>query len=157
MPGPPRGTIHLIVDETGEKASWTFTLCDFPQYIASHFHTGSSIADYPPPLIPTEPYGRPSNPFAPPELLPRLCPAITVKGCSYTKSGSFTSADITPLPGREPQGDFEVPAVYNWSDFLEALRAGKIYFNVHSLQMPAGLIRGNLEAASSSGQKGIQG
>lgn len=53
-------------------------------------------------------------------------------------------ADSTPLPGCQPQGDKKVPTVASWADFLRALKAGKINANVHSLIMPAGLIRGNL-------------
>lgn len=90
---------------------------------------------------------KPANPFAPPELLPHLCPPVEIKGCSYTAKGSFSDADITPLLGREPQGDKEVPSVTNWSEFLRALKDGKIYVNVHSKVMPAGLIRGNLGSA----------
>jgi hypothetical protein len=63
--------------------------------------------------------GKPSNPFAPSELLPQLCPAVHIWGCSYTKEGSFSAGDVTPLPGREPQGDNEVPTVRNWADFLQ--------------------------------------
>eukprot|EP00882_Tetradesmus_deserticola_P025646 GHRQ01028187.1.p1 GENE.GHRQ01028187.1~~GHRQ01028187.1.p1 ORF type:complete len:280 (+),score=60.91 GHRQ01028187.1:313-1152(+) len=150
MPGPSRGTFELTVDEQGQRASWKLQLCDVPQYIASHLHSGSASADYPPPLIPLEPYGKPSNPFAPPTLLPRLCPAITIKGCTYFKEGSFSSADVIPLPGRQPVGGNEVPTVENWPDFLQALAAGKIYINVHSLQFPPGLIRGNLVPVSGS-------
>lgn len=58
------------------------------------------------------------------------------------------AADITPLPGR----DQETPGVASWADFLAVLRAGKIYANVHSLQMPAGLIRGNLVPVNGGAQ-----
>eukprot|EP00879_Flechtneria_rotunda_P000120 GHRR01000180.1.p1 GENE.GHRR01000180.1~~GHRR01000180.1.p1 ORF type:complete len:425 (+),score=148.19 GHRR01000180.1:224-1498(+) len=150
-PGPARGTFDLIVDETGQRASWKLTLCDFPQYIASHLHSGSANADYPPPLIPLEPYGKPTDPLAPPALLPQLCPPINVVGCSYTKEGTFLASDIIPLVGRQPLGDPEVPTITSWDQFLSALKDGKIYVNVHSLQMPAGLIRGNLESAGSVG------
>eukprot|EP00878_Enallax_costatus_P026851 GHUV01028855.1.p1 GENE.GHUV01028855.1~~GHUV01028855.1.p1 ORF type:complete len:219 (+),score=45.27 GHUV01028855.1:2-658(+) len=144
MPGPPKGTFEVTIDEVGQKATWTLTLCDVPQYIASHLHSGSPKADYPPPLVPLEPFVKPANPFGPPTSLPLLCPPVDIVGCSYTKTGSFIAADITPLPGKEPQGDKEVPKVANWSDFLKALKAGDIYVNVHSLKMPAGLIRANL-------------
>lgn len=45
MTGPARGTYDLIVDEVGQTASWTLTLCDFPQYIASHLHSVSHASD----------------------------------------------------------------------------------------------------------------
>jgi hypothetical protein len=70
-------------------------------------------------LLRSSPAGKPSDPFAPPELLPQLCPALHIKGCSYTKEGSFSGADVTPLPGREPVGDNEVPTVNGWADFLQ--------------------------------------
>ncbi|WIA15107.1 hypothetical protein OEZ85_001799 [Tetradesmus obliquus] len=150
LPGPSKGTFEMTLDEGGQKASWKLQLCDVPHYIASHLHSGSAQADYVPPLIPLEPYGKPSNPFAPPELLPQLCPPVHIWGCSYSKEGSFSGADVTPLPGRQPVGDSEVPTVNNWGDFVQALKAGKIYINVHSLKFPPGLIRGNLVPAVGS-------
>jgi hypothetical protein len=38
MPGAPRGTYTLVVDESGKKASWILELCDVPEYVASHLH-----------------------------------------------------------------------------------------------------------------------
>eukprot|EP00775_Hariotina_reticulata_P002354 gene2354-2660_t len=106
-PGPARGSYELILDEAGRRASWRLQLCDVPRYIASHLHTGAPNADYPPPLIPLEPYVKPPNPFAPPTQLPRLCPALNIYSCSYNVQGSFTASDISPLPGR----DAATPAV----------------------------------------------
>lgn len=37
-----RGSFDLVVDESGQQASWTLQLCDVPQYIASHLHSVSS-------------------------------------------------------------------------------------------------------------------
>jgi hypothetical protein len=95
--------------------------------------------------VPLEPYVVPANPFAPPNLLPQLCPPVDIKGCSYTAKGSFSSADIIPLLGRQPQGDKEAPSVTNFVDFVRMLKDGKIYINVHSKVAPAGLMRGNLQ------------
>jgi hypothetical protein len=108
---------------------------------------GSTKADYPPPLIPLEPYVKPADPFAPPNLLPQLCPPVNITGCSYTAKGSFTDADITPLAGRAPEGDMEVPTVETFADFVKALKDGKIYINIHSKLAPGNLIRGNLSSA----------
>jgi hypothetical protein len=33
------GTFEPTVDEEGKKAAWTLTLCDVPQYVASHLHS----------------------------------------------------------------------------------------------------------------------
>jgi hypothetical protein len=114
---------------------------------------GSPRADFVPPLIPLEPYVKPADPFAPPNLLPQLCPPVDIIGCSYTAMGSFTDADITPLLGREPQGDLEAPSVTSWSEFLEVLKDGKIYANVHNKLLPAGLMRGNLVMDDGSSSK----
>jgi hypothetical protein len=38
MPGAPRGSYALVVDESGKKASWILELCDVPEYVASHLH-----------------------------------------------------------------------------------------------------------------------
>lgn len=91
---------------------------------------GSVSADYPPPLIPLEPYDKPTDPFGPPALLPQLCPPVDIVGCTYNKQGSFQASDIIPLPGRA--GDPEVPAVNNWDDFL-AVSVSLLY------TMPGGL------------------
>jgi hypothetical protein len=42
-PGPFSGTYTLLVDESGQQASWTLELCDTPAYVASHLHTVSHI------------------------------------------------------------------------------------------------------------------
>lgn len=94
--------------------------------------------------MPLEPLDKPANPFAPPTALPLIAP-VDIVGCTYSKTASFGPSDIIPLPGRPK--DSEVPAVTNWEQFLAALQAGKLYVNVHSDIMPAGLIRGNLEKA----------
>jgi hypothetical protein len=51
---------------------------------------------------------KPADPFAPPNLLPQLCPPVNITGCSYTAQGSFSNLDIAPLLGREPQGELTV-------------------------------------------------
>lgn len=38
MPGAPRGSYALVVDESGKKASWILELCGVPEYVASHLH-----------------------------------------------------------------------------------------------------------------------
>jgi hypothetical protein len=45
LPGPPRGTFEMTVDEAGQKASWKLQLCDVPHDIASHLHSVSESAD----------------------------------------------------------------------------------------------------------------
>lgn len=42
--GKASATYKLLVDEKGQKASWTLELCDTPAYIASHLHTVSLLA-----------------------------------------------------------------------------------------------------------------
>lgn len=60
------------------------------------------------------------------------------------------AADIIALPGKP--NDAQVPAVTNFQDFLNALKAGNIYANVHSAISPTGLIRGNLAATGGTAQ-----
>lgn len=37
-----RGTFSMAVDEGGQRASWSLSLCDVKGYVSSHLHTVSS-------------------------------------------------------------------------------------------------------------------
>jgi hypothetical protein len=64
---------------------------------------------------------------------------MTQMGASGSISGTLTQADVTPVNG-----------VNTIADVAAAMQAGNTYANVHTMQYPAGEIRGQLAVSSSA-------
>lgn len=135
---PPKGigssgTFEATLSEDGTTLSWTFSwtgLTGPPLFAHIHFGqrgVNASVMTF----FCGGPKGSTTNPQKPD------CPQTT----SGSISGTTTAADIVPLnSGGSDQG----LNANDFTTFLQALRRGDGYANMHTTRFPAGEIRGQV-------------
>ncbi len=114
------GRAEVELSENGTALTFEIQVCDIANVTASHIHVGNSTTNGPVILF----------------LFKAGATAFSsTDGCSELVEGVLTPADLIPNMGA---------GINNWTDFVNALRSGNTYINVHTTAHPAGEIRGQL-------------
>jgi hypothetical protein len=114
-----QGRATFQLSKTGKSLSYTISVTGIEDPTMAHVHMGAAGKDGPPvlPLYPT-----------------KMHPAKMGKVSGALASGTITEANLVgPLKGK------------TLADFLEQLRSGDTYVNVHSKAHPGGELRGQIE------------
>jgi len=119
-----RGLVHLQLDAAATELSYRLTVSHLAGVTQAHIHCAPEGVNGPPVAF-----------------LFALMPAgVDVSG--VLSSGGITDANVIPRPDTP-----ECPGgVTDLADVLEQMEAGGTYVNVHTLEHPAGEIRGQLQA-----------
>lgn len=110
------GKLRLTLDETGTTATYTLTFSGLEggAVTGAHLHLG--------------------QPGVAGGVIVNLCPVT----CTSPVTGTINASNVVALPAQGIAG----PA--DWAEVLKAIRAGKVYVNVHTTGYPTGEIRGQL-------------
>ncbi len=114
------GRAEVEVSENGTALRFEVQVCDIANVTASHIHVGNSTTNGPVILFL---FKAGATTFS------------STDGCSELAEGVLTPANLIPNAGA---------GINNWTDFVNALRSGNTYINVHTTAHPAGEIRGQL-------------
>jgi hypothetical protein len=119
------GIFHLSKD--GTELSYKLIVANIDNVLQAHIHCGS--ADVAGPVVA---FLYPSGP--PPVLIPGRTDGILAEG-------TITPGDVIPRPDSPacPGG------VADFDDLLAKMRSGDAYVNVHTVEFPAGEIRGQIK------------
>ena len=136
------GTFEAELSEDGTTLSWTFTWTGLtgPPLFA-HIHFGLPGGNYP---VMTffcgGPNGNPEIPAKP------ACPQTT----SGSITGTTTAADIIPLSAAPND---QALNLHDFAAFLNALKNGAGYANMHTTRFPGGEIRGQIKVRHGEGNE----
>jgi hypothetical protein len=124
---PGTGRFRAVIDEEAGTIEWTLSYDALGSAVTqAHIHFGTRWVNGGISLFFC------TNGTPPAGITPQLCPAFPAQ-----ISGTFTAADVIGPAG---QGI----AAGEFAEVLAALRAGVTYANVHTVNFPAGEIRGQI-------------
>lgn len=130
---PMRGVLRVDISAKTRSGVWTLAVAEGTNVFMSHIHAGAATANGAPvlALAPQFPAGQ-DHALTSLAQLPVLNPPVNVSLSVW--KGSFTAADFINLGAPPP----------TWDEFVASLRAGNLYGNVHTTELPNGAIRGQL-------------
>jgi CHRD domain-containing protein len=139
------GTFRARLTEDGTTLHWTFTWSGLtgPPAVA-HIHFGLKGGNY---QVMTFFCGGPKGVSGIPQKPD--CPQTT----SGSITGSTTAADIIGLDKDiPPPGVDQALEPHDFAGFLDALRHGSAYANMHTMRFPGGEIRGQVHPSHDEGE-----
>jgi hypothetical protein len=127
------GSFKGMISADGSSISWELSYADLEGAVQqAHLHFGQSAVTGPITVFMCTNLG--NGPAG-----TQACPAPPT-----TITGTWTAEDVTNLANERGISAGE------WAEFVNAIRAGVIYANVHSTRWPGGEIRGQLRNTSGS-------
>jgi hypothetical protein len=126
------GKLRLEINKSAQRIDYTLSYEDLEGggVLFSHIHVGQRLAN-----------GDPVAFLCGGGTKPTPCPP------SGTVTGTITPADVIPRPAN---------GILTFDDFVEAIRAGITYVNVHTMRSPQGEIRGQIggKGGDDNGKRG---
>lgn len=120
------GEAQVRLVDNGTALRFRVEVCNIENVTGAHIHVNTTMANGPIVLF----------------LYRAHTPLLSVEGCAMLSSGVLTGANLTAQAS---------VGVSTWSDFVNALLAGRAYINVHTTQNPGGEIRGQLRPETDEG------